>query len=165
MTLVVDASVVVKWFVEEEFHDKAAVLLESRYDLHGPDLLLLEVGNVVWKKVLRDEIEAADAHEITRAVIGSVVTFHPAIRLVHDVANTVAGGIPTFDPTTRLGERALQAALSLRYPIYDCIYLALAEALGSVVITADERLVRKLDDTPFAGLAAFLPDWAAKEGA
>ena len=165
MTLVVDASVVVKWFVEEEFHDQAAGLIESRHDLHAPDLLAIEVVNVAWKKALRHEIDDVDAYEIARAVTGSIVTFHPAIRLVHDIAKTVTGGIPTFDPATRLSERALQIALSLRHPIYDCLYLALAEALGSVVVTADQSLVRKLGVTPFAALAVFLPDWVADEEA
>ena len=79
------------------------------------------------------------------------------------VAKSVADGVPTFDPTTRLGERGLQIALSLQHPIYDCVYIALAEALGSVLVTADQSLVRKLGGTPFAGVVISLSDWAAEE--
>ena len=94
MILVVDASVVIKWFVEEELHDEALALLESEHDLHGPDLLFLEVANVAWKKALRGEIEGVDAYEITRATAENIVTFHPATGLVHEVAKSVTGADP-----------------------------------------------------------------------
>jgi predicted nucleic acid-binding protein len=48
--VVVDASVVVKWFIPEQGHANARELLlaarDRRVDLHAPDLLLAEVANV-----------------------------------------------------------------------------------------------------------------------
>ena len=46
-------------------------------------------------------------------------------------------------PTARLIERALELALFLDHPIYDCLYLACAESLDKVLVTADERFLRK----------------------
>ena len=52
--LVVDASVVIKWFVPEPFSLEARRILDDyragSLDLVAPDLLNAEVGNIVWKK-------------------------------------------------------------------------------------------------------------------
>ncbi len=48
MTLVIDASVVVKWLVEEELADEAASLLGGSSLLHAPDLIVSEVTNALW---------------------------------------------------------------------------------------------------------------------
>jgi len=50
-------------------------------------------------------------------------------------------------PTVWLVRRALQIATELRHPVYDCFYLALAEAEDAAVVTADRRLVQRLSGT------------------
>ena len=55
-----------------------------------------------------------------------------------------------------LADRALAIALDLRHPVYDCFYLALAEARGSRLVTADDRLLRVCARTPFAKLVRSL---------
>ena len=47
MRLVVDASVAVKWLVEEEYSDAADRLLEGRHELFAPRLMASEVANVL----------------------------------------------------------------------------------------------------------------------
>ena len=49
-TLVVDSSVAVKWYLEEEGSDRAESLLRRNARLLAPDLLLPELGNVLWKR-------------------------------------------------------------------------------------------------------------------
>ena len=44
---VVDASVVVKWLVKEEWSDEASTLLEVEATLIAPELLFAEVCNAV----------------------------------------------------------------------------------------------------------------------
>ena len=39
--------------------------------------------------------------------------------------------------------RAVQISGELDHPVYDCLYLACAEATGSTVVTADRRLANK----------------------
>jgi predicted nucleic acid-binding protein len=46
--LVVDASVAAKWLVTEPLSDKALDVLGSSDELYAPDLLLAEVGNILW---------------------------------------------------------------------------------------------------------------------
>ena len=48
MTLTVDASVVIKWFVKEQEFEEARGLLAHRIHLHAPDILLAEFANTIW---------------------------------------------------------------------------------------------------------------------
>jgi predicted nucleic acid-binding protein len=44
-------------------------------------------------------------------------------------------------PVAELLPRAIDLAFDLQHPIYDCIYLALAEREKAALITADLRLI------------------------
>ncbi len=61
MSLVVDASVAVKWFVMEPLRAEAKRLVERREPLYAPDLIFAEVTNAAWKMVRRNEIDRAQA--------------------------------------------------------------------------------------------------------
>ena len=56
MTWVVDASVAVKWFVEEVRSTAARTVLSSGAPIIAPDLIIPETCNTAWKKVRRAEI-------------------------------------------------------------------------------------------------------------
>src|SRR5712692_1971288 len=70
MQHVVDASVVAKWFLPEAHKDKAEKLLrdflDEKVELTAPDLLVAEVGNILWKRstLLRDisPLQAAQSY-------------------------------------------------------------------------------------------------------
>jgi predicted nucleic acid-binding protein len=47
-------------------------------------------------------------------------------------------------PTAPLAARALELAFALDHPVYDCFYLALAEAEQVGLVTADGRLESRL---------------------
>ena len=47
-------------------------------------------------------------------------------------------------PTGPLVPRAMDVARRLGHPVYDCVYLALAEREHATFITADQRLLRRL---------------------
>jgi predicted nucleic acid-binding protein len=134
MSLVVDASVVVKWFIEEPLHDRARQLLQSSESLHAPDLLVSEIGNIVWKKVIRGEIEKPQAQKIVSALRDAPLNLQPSTSLI---------------------DRALHIALSLKHPVYDCLYIACAEMLAGTLVTADERLKKALNGS---SLRAFCRD-------
>ena len=129
MTLIVDASVAIKWAVEEDQSEEAQTLLE-RDDLAAPDLLIAEVAATLWKKELRREITS-----LQRAVAFSIC----------------ARGIGELVPMKGLGERALELAVELSHPAYDCFYLALAEAREATFVTADQRLLARLASSAWAG--------------
>lgn len=99
MTLVVDASVAVKWFVEEDGSDRALQLLESGEPIVAPDLVLAEMVNAAWKSLRRGEL---DPGQFDQMVSDTTVTFS---RLV---------------PLDGLVRRAAAIALELDHPVYDC---------------------------------------------
>ncbi len=144
MNSIVDASVAIKWFVQENLHDEALELLEQFDPLQAPELIVAEVTNVAWKKCLRGEITKSQSHTIVSSIPSYVPILYP-ILLDH--------------------ERALEIAVFLGHPAYDCLYLACAERLGGCVVTADRNFLRKVKGSSFAGLVAFLPDAVAGEKA
>ena len=123
MSWVVDASVAVKWVVPETLSAEADRLLGSEQPLLAPDLLLIEAANVLWKKIHRKELSAAEAG---RAL---------------DVLS-VSGVL--LCPTQPLLGRALVMAQRLQHPVYDCVYLALSEREQATLVTADERLLAQV---------------------
>ncbi len=131
MTWIVDASVATKWFVREGLHAEALLLLAQPDRLAAPDLIVAEVTNIAWKKCLRGEITRAHADAMAAAI---------------------GGYIAMLQPSFELAERALDLALSLNHPVYDCLYLACAESLGGTLISADVRFATALHGTRYAGL-------------
>ena len=116
--LVLDSSVVIKWFVPEIHSDAATRLLRETHDYVAPDLLFAELGNVVWEKVRRQEISTDDGR-----------------RLVNDLSGI---GVEPVPSRTLLPD-ALTLALLTGRTVYDALYLALAIRLETRVITADSR--------------------------
>ncbi len=129
MSLIVDASVAIKWSVEEEGADAAHALLR-RGPLMAPDLIAAEVANALWKKGRRGEVAPEQL----------AYAFETSVRLVDELV-----------ATKDLAERALQIATALDHPAYDCFYLALAELRGGVFVTADARLLSRLGAGGWAG--------------
>jgi predicted nucleic acid-binding protein len=130
---VVDASVAIKWFVDEPGSAGAARLL--RHSLAAPDLLAPECANILWKKVARAELSLDEAEVIALALEGAAITIHPTRR--HLAA------------ATRL-------ACELGCPAYDCFYLALAQELQQPLVTADLRLVNRIRAERAGHLAALV---------
>ncbi len=128
MTIVLDASVVLKWFVQEERTDDALWLIDHASDLLAPDLLILEVTNALWKKLRRGEIDRIDLDDTMRC-------------LKH--------GVPVLVRTHDLIDEAVPIMLELDHPIYDCVYLALAEAADASLVTDDRRLRASVAGTRF----------------
>jgi predicted nucleic acid-binding protein len=120
---VVDASLVVKWFVPEIHAEAARHWLDGRHDFVAPDLLFPELGNVLWKKVQRGELNA-----------------HVARRLVGDVLGVAVETVPTRS----LLEDALPVAISAGVTAYDAMYLTLAIRLDTQVVTGDGKFVSKV---------------------
>ena len=74
-----------------------------------------------------------------------------------DQAKAMIQGLPSlFDhltPYGELAERALEIAVLIGHPVYDCIYLALAERHRTHMVTADQKLLVRLSGTAWLGLA------------
>ena len=121
--LVIDASIAVKWVVEEDGTPQA-LMLRQQAKLIAPDLLIAECANILWKKVQRNELSKEEALLAARLLQGAEIELLPTR--------------PSMEAATRI-------AIELDHPAYDCVYLALAIDNGCKFVTADERLLRKLD--------------------
>lgn len=120
MPLVVDASVAVKWLVDEDGSDRAETLKAE--ELHAPSLIRVEVANVLRTLATAGRLKDAEAHLALDLLLDAPVRLH--------------------EPTDALMRGALAFGLRLRHPIYDCLYLALAVDLGTRLVTADRKFRR-----------------------
>ena len=138
--VVVDASVALKWLVDEEDSESALALQAS--DMIAPALLRLEVGNTLRTLTARQQVPADRARDL--------------------FAFFQTAPVAIVDPDDALEGRALDLALSLGHPICDCLYLALAERTHRTLVTADRRFLRRIAETEHAGQALCLGDVAER---
>jgi predicted nucleic acid-binding protein len=122
---VVDASVVVKWFLPEDHAEAARRLLDGGFELCSPDLVRAEFGNVMWKRWRKGDLS-------TEAV---------------DVALGYLGRLPLKVETSEpLMATAWTVARIFDRSFYDGLYVALAERAACQLVTADRRLHNALRD-------------------
>jgi predicted nucleic acid-binding protein len=120
MTLVVvDASVVVKWFLPERWSEEARQLLDEPVGLVAPDLLFAEAGNAVWKRVRMRQLPGPLAR-----------------RMVADIATIAVRPVAS----RTLLKDAMGVAIGAGITVYDALYVVLAVRLRTKLVTADERL-------------------------
>ena len=129
---VLDASVVIKWFVPEVHSEAARRLLSLPHEYAAPDLLFAETANIVWKKIRRGELTPEHGQ-----------------RLVADIAGPRGIAIDRV-PSRLLAEDAHALANATGRTVYDSLYLALAVRLGTRMITADERFATAIAAFPIA---------------
>ena len=129
--LVVDASVAVKWFLDEPASPAARALLEDDSELAAPDLLYAEIGSVLLKGVRRGALTLRQASRSLALLQGIPVLSHPVATLAAE---------------------ALLLAERCRLASYDAIYAALAVKIGAPLITADLALVRALRGHGLGGM-------------
>jgi predicted nucleic acid-binding protein len=137
MSVVIDASVVVKFFVRESHSELAFKLLNSQENLVAPDHFLGEVGEVLLRRLRAGEIEPQQLRIAATFIAGTIEPI--AIAPLFELAATVA----------------VEASISF----YDALYIAAAVREGTVAITADERLLRRLRGTQWEDRAVSLEAW------
>ena len=124
--LVLDASVAVKIFVDEEGSERARGLAARGARFAAPEFVMAEIASVFLKRLQRSELP----------------------RTYADAALDRARGV--FDelvPTHHLTTRAFEIAADHGVSAYDAHYVALAEARGWPLATADLRMVARLRES------------------
>ncbi len=142
-TYIVDSSTAIKWYIPEILSNKAVEFLElsreKKYLLLSPDLIFSEIGNVLWKKCRRGELEANDARKIIAAINEAfpvqIASSYQLLPVAFEIANAF--------------ERS----------VYDSLYLALAKVKEGILVTADERLANAMQNTVLKNAVFFLGDW------
>ena len=140
--VVVDASVVVKWLVSEDYSREASKLrddhLEGRVEANAPDLLLLETASAFRKYAARGLISEGDALEALSLIGETELRLHSIDR--------------------QLALEALRLSLELGVTVYDAAYIALALKLKAPMYTADEALLANKQVTSL-GLVTHVKDY------
>jgi predicted nucleic acid-binding protein len=148
LALVVDASVGLKWVLEEPDSDLAEALVRVEPDLLIPDFWLHEATSVLWLQVRRKLFTPDEAREgltLLRAQIEPTPTAHMHLHGV-----------------------ALDIGLAINHSTYDTLYLAFAVAMGATaVVAADGPFVKSIRTHPDPALSAMvipLDAWARMRG-
>lgn len=124
---VVDASVIVKWFLHQQEADRDRALalrdlhISGRSTIYIPQLAFLEVLNAIRFSTKADEEDG-----------------ETALETLQDL------NLETKTADVNLLRKANAIAWAYKITIYDALYVALAEQVGYPLITADEVMVKKL---------------------
>lgn len=121
----VDASAAAKWFLPEEHSEAANRLLGRDIELCSPDLLFAEMGNILWKRLRKGELVAAEGSAII-ADLGRM-----PLQIV---------------PSEKLASIAWGIAWVLERSFYDSLYVALSQAESCPLVTGDRKLYNALAD-------------------
>lgn len=141
-TLVLDTSVVAKWFLPEQLSSAADSVLEDirlgEALAAAPDLIIHEFANILWQRQKKGDISIRQASAI-------MSDFE---RLPIEL---VSGEV--------LGSEALKVAGKTGCTAYDGAFMALASGLSAPLITADQRFIRQMAGTRYAKRVVWLGEW------
>lgn len=141
MTVVIDTSVIVKWFIAEQGHEEAVRLLQSGERRMCPDIALEETANALRRKLRLNDVSIEQMREaITRLPIY--------------LKNVV--------PSVELLQAACPLAEKVDHSVYDCMFLALAQREGdAVLVTTDSVFLKKCIAAGFGDSIRHLEDHTA----
>ncbi|MAH07305.1 hypothetical protein CMI38_03595 [Candidatus Pacearchaeota archaeon] len=118
---VVDASVALKWFLEEDKRGDALKLRESHVfgdiSILVPELIFLEILNSLRYKNVEEEF--------LHKVVSIITKMKLVVRRIDD----------------HLLQRAVKISLEYDLSIYDSLYAALSEVYGCELVTDDKKLM------------------------
>ena len=134
---VIDASVIAVSIFQEELEKCSSALLASDCVQMAPSIVFSEVGNVVWKRFRRQEINEEEASRILTGFFRLPLKVTPLENLI---------------------ESALLIAMQYDRTVYDTLYVALAVKTDSKIITADKRLINALAGSPLEKYVMWLGD-------
>lgn len=124
MIRVLDASVLIKWFVDERGRDRALAILEE-----------------VVERPRRFAVPALIWYELSHVLPRVTKEFEVAYRNLEKVMHL---GIPCFSATPERCARAMRLAKRARLSGYDAHYLVLAEELKGRWVTFDAKAAQSV---------------------
>jgi predicted nucleic acid-binding protein len=120
---VIDPSVLIQGYIRESNSPRVMTILRgltsSEPDiLYAPEFCLVECTNILWKHVRFHGMPINTARKAVEALSNLPLTLQPVISIL---------------------PRALNIGLNYQLPIYDSLYIALADSLLCPLITIDEK--------------------------
>jgi predicted nucleic acid-binding protein len=139
LNLVIDASVLIKFYVPEILSDKAEELLnrvaQGDVMLLAPDLIYPEVGNILWKKQRMKELTRPEVEEITDAIVSLPLKIEASKLLL---------------------PLAIDIGIAYRITVYDALYISMARVYETKMITADRKLADAMAKTDLKEYVSWL---------
>ena len=139
--LVLDTSVAAKWYLPEELREEALELATrvgtGEVQLLAPSIIGPELFNALYQQHRRAYLSLDEVRAFFSSFTEAPVSFFE------------------IDPLT---SRAVEITLDSGVVVYDALFLALAEEAGTVVVTADYKLLRVLSGTAYDRMAHYLAD-------
>jgi predicted nucleic acid-binding protein len=137
-----DASVAVKWVIDDPYSEQALLLLSEGVKLHAPGHWLAEVANTLWARS----------------------RFNPVITM--DQAAERLGWLSSLAVHQRdvggLSQGALRIASALDITVYYSLYLEASRETGAPLITADGKLFERAQAArETVGLTVWIGDLTA----
>lgn len=130
---VLDSSVIVKWFCQEEGTELALKFREGHVSGYAniafPDLVIYEIANALR---YNQKITEEDARNSVNSLIDL--------------------GMEIIVPTKKVTESAISLAFEYDITVYDAYFVALAKELGFKFVTADENFYKKIKELKFVNL-------------
>jgi predicted nucleic acid-binding protein len=129
MRLILDASVALKWVLNEDDSDLARELradyLAGAYEFIVPDIFPAEIGHALVRAERRGLIDVGEASLLATRILFILPDLYPNLDLI---------------------SRAIDIASKHRVGVHDCVYVALAEQENIPLLTADRKLLDALRD-------------------
>ena len=144
MNLVIDASVLIKFYVPEILSDKAEELLnrvaQGDVMLLAPDLIYPETGSILWKKQRMKELTRPEVEEITDAIVSLPLNIEASKLLL---------------------PLAIDIGIAYRITVYDALYISMARVYETKMMTADRKLADAMAKTDLKEYVSWLgsPKW------
>ena len=139
MNFVIDASVLIKFYIPEILSDEAEGLLtrveQGDVMLFAPDLIYPEVGNILWKKQRMKELTRSEVEEITDAIMSLPLKIETSKLLL---------------------PLAIDIGTAYGITIYDAIYVSMARIYETKMMTADKKLADAMAKTDLKEYVAWL---------
>jgi predicted nucleic acid-binding protein len=126
MRYTVDASVLVKLVVEEEYsHNAVNLISDPKAILYAPSIIYHEVGSVLYKMTRKRVIEKEYARQ----------AYENLIRIPIEVSRDDWNILPNI----------LDMSLRLGLHFYDCLYIHTAKKTNSLLVSSDRKLLVAAD--------------------
>ncbi len=126
ISVVVDASVAVKWFLHEDRSDEAIRILEQDYHFIAPSFLKLEFDSVLGKWNRSGRLEISKSKEIRKLFSGIYIHY-----VAEETISSLAFEYSSFLPIT----------------FYDALYLSIAKVYNCTMVTYDKNLISAVAGT------------------
>ncbi len=128
---VLDSSVIAALFFSDPCSEEAEKAVLGFKSLYTLDLSVAEVANVAWKRI----VLFGENPETVRSLLRQAVLF------INEACVKVG--------SSEVYEKALNIGVEFSIPVYDSLFLALAEKLEGKLLTCDKKLEDKLKETRY----------------